>query len=540
MRFDPTGRPPHELGPSFVPWLNVQNAPFRARGDGSAHDKAAINNAIEEMAAIVSATLGAETFGGGRVFLPRGHYSVDDITLRYGVRLCGDGAQSTKLVARSGSTAAGLVLLDTGIVAYSSIEHMTLVGDPGNTDQAGILIEAVATTQVGATQGGWWNSAIRHVVVGGFDGDGIWLHGGDDSFQNPIQFISLDHVEVDCPSTTSHALRMSGQVDHIKCLGACRFDGPGFGAGGTNILLERTVDSSGANNGDNAPHDIELIGMTTQSNSLGVEVQRAQNVWVMHNHFESLHNGVLVNTSAKNVVVADNDFANTGHDGSGTGYIVKVTNANVTVRDNYFAYGTSGGFGQPDSHYNRAGGGLLNIEGTYHRDDNGIKTVAAFLQINAASTIDVTGFNHVLVNTSGTAITTITSNYSVPGNTLAIKAHNGSIVLNSGGNIYFDSSPNRYKAPLVVPADTMVFLIRMNLSGSEIWYIVAGAENANYVRAFGCNGALPQGSASVPAPPSTGGTGVTAGAFDSAGHRDALISSVSAIRAALVANGIVA
>lgn len=537
MKFDPTGRPPHELGPSFVPWLNVQNAPFRARGDGSTHDKIAINNAIEEMAATVPSSAG-ETFGGGGVFLPRGHYSIDDITMQYGVRVRGEGPQATKLIARSGSAAHGMILLASGVVAYSWLEDLALIGDPGNTGQHGLYLHSDPTMQAGATQGGWWNSGLRNITVGLFDGEQIWLHGGDDSFEGPNQFLTFDHVEADCVSTSRRALRLTGQVDHLKCLGACRFDGPGFGAGGTNILLERTVDpTTFANNGDNAPHGVEFIGITCQSNSTGIEVQRAQNVTIMHNHFEALHNGVLVNTSAKNVVVANNDFANTGHDGSGTGYGVKSTNAHAIVRDNYFAYGTTGGFGQPDTHYVRDTGGLLDVQGTYHRDDNGVKTSALFLQINAASTIDVTGFNHVLVNTSATAITTITSNYSVPGNFLSVKAHNGPITLSSGGNIYFDSTPNRYKSPLIVPQDTMILFIRMNLSGSEIWYILAGAENANYVRPFGCNGATPQTSFSVPVPPSTGGTGVTAGAFDSAGHRDALIATVSALRAMAIANG---
>jgi len=55
---------------------------------------------------------------------------------------------------------------------------------------------------------------------------------------------------------------------------------------------------------------------------------------------------------------------------------------------------------------------------------------------------------------------------------------------------------------------------------------------------FGCNSKAAQTAyASGGAAPS-GGTGATAGAYDTAAHRDALITLVNNIRAALVANGI--
>jgi hypothetical protein len=55
---------------------------------------------------------------------------------------------------------------------------------------------------------------------------------------------------------------------------------------------------------------------------------------------------------------------------------------------------------------------------------------------------------------------------------------------------------------------------------------------------LGVNGASPQTAYVSTAPPATGGTGVTAGAFDSAIHRDALITAVANIITALKNNGI--
>jgi hypothetical protein len=79
------------------------------------------------------------------------------------------------------------------------------------------------------------------------------------------------------------------------------------------------------------------------------------------------------------------------------------------------------------------------------------------------------------------------------------------------------------------------------------------------VSAFGCNGAAPQtavakiaAAAITAVTPPAGGTGATAGAYDTAAHRDAMIASLTAtqvdvaailarlnvIQTALAANGI--
>lgn len=56
---------------------------------------------------------------------------------------------------------------------------------------------------------------------------------------------------------------------------------------------------------------------------------------------------------------------------------------------------------------------------------------------------------------------------------------------------------------------------------------------------FGCNGAVPQTCVVVGAAAPAGGTGATAGAYDTAAHRDSLILLVNNIHAALIANGII-
>lgn len=58
------------------------------------------------------------------------------------------------------------------------------------------------------------------------------------------------------------------------------------------------------------------------------------------------------------------------------------------------------------------------------------------------------------------------------------------------------------------------------------------------VGAFGANGTPPQTPVASGGAAPAGGTGATAGAYDTAAHRDALIALVNTMRTALIACGI--
>jgi hypothetical protein len=55
---------------------------------------------------------------------------------------------------------------------------------------------------------------------------------------------------------------------------------------------------------------------------------------------------------------------------------------------------------------------------------------------------------------------------------------------------------------------------------------------------FGCNAATAQAAYIVGAAAPAGGAGATAGAYDTAAHRDAMIALVNNMRTALINNGI--
>lgn len=453
---------------SPLPWIEVD-----AR---TGNDTTRIQAAIDQMAATVPLAAG-ETIGGGIVLLTSPAYVAEGLVLKYGVHVVGLGQQATKIRPPStGSTAAAVWLQDDGIVAYASIRSMSILGR-GRAGMHGIYFHAVETVQAGFTQGGLWNSTFSDLLVSGFVGEGIWFHGGGDNFLAPIQFINLDQVEVECPSTSYRALRLSGECNQVKCIGPCRFDGPGQASGGTCVLLERTVTTGGVNNGDIAPDIIEFDLASFQSNTRGATVERAQNVLFTLCHFEGLSEGVYVDISANNVLVDHCDFANVGHVPTAlTGFGVKVNGGNAIAQNNSFAY--SSPTLAADVHYtrNNLGSGTFQLIGT-HTDSTGLRTSGITRQMNAAATLDVTGFETVYVNTSATPITTITS--SAPtGRFLTLKAHNGTIILASGGNLYFDSG-FQWTSPLTVVQDSCIVLQRFDLE--EQWHMVAGIPNGTSV-----------------------------------------------------------
>ncbi len=128
--------------------LNVKNAPFNAKGDGSADDYGAIQQAIDSAGA------------GDTVYLPAGTYKIgDNIRRLSGKRLLGAGMEQTKITTHSAfanATYAEMFYIDRS--ADFAMGEMTL--DAGaypkgkvfrGRDMDNGTIENVRFTQVGST-----------------------------------------------------------------------------------------------------------------------------------------------------------------------------------------------------------------------------------------------------------------------------------------------------------------------------------------------------------------------------------------------------
>jgi hypothetical protein len=87
------GATPGNLIPGTPPFINVKDPPYSAKGDGSTDDTAAIQSAIDAVAATVS------NAAGGTVFFPKGTYMVSTasgspLQIYANVRLLGQGKAS--------------------------------------------------------------------------------------------------------------------------------------------------------------------------------------------------------------------------------------------------------------------------------------------------------------------------------------------------------------------------------------------------------------------------------------------------------------
>lgn len=430
--------------------INVKD--YGATGDGTTDDTKAVQDAINDA---------NSSEGGGVVFVPRGKYSVTNLTARAYVTLRGAGRYRTTLVARP-STAVGLVQFPVGMVQSFYLEDLAL--SPGtipNARQHAVYAQAVGDGGA-PNQGGWWYGGIRRVRINRFDGHGLWLRGGGADFLKPHQFLAFEGVEIFAgPNAAARALYLSGQVGQV-IFTSCQFDGNGQGVIGTGMSIEvrREVDDAGTFISDIAPYSIEFLNCTIQANALGARIERASGVKFNNCWFEDLKSGVLFETSVEMGVVEGCNFSDTGSDG-GKGFGIKVgVTSFVTAMGNRFA-GTYDKALVADS-----ASGSFFLKG--NRSNQSPMATAGLTKQPpvSAGTVDIQGSTTAIISGSP-AIASITSRHA-PGEPIYLRAWMADFTIISGGNI----SLGNKVSPLTIPTGALVTLVRMDL-GATNWSIVS-------------------------------------------------------------------
>ncbi len=457
--FDPTGRPPGELNTAPTN-LEIQYVrPFSDFGRvGTADDTAIIQDALDWTSS-VNGTDGTAKVAVGQ----KGIFAVDGLVIKHGARVACPGQTATLFTPVASPAAAGLIMLDSGPVQNVELSGFAIDMSISPAQHA-ILLKADPIFISGATQGGFWDSALRRIKITGCTGESIWFWGGDDSHEGPHQFITLDKVHVVSSSTTRRALRLTGQVGQLWATPDCVFDGLSRTTAGENILIQRTVDSSEVNNGDASPYSIWLP-CSIQSRHRLVTVERGVGIYFDYAHFEQAVEGVQVDVSSNFVSVEKATWGVVGCQTLGSpstansGFCVRSDNGLVVVGSNNFG-------GDVDNHYVRRFSGNMVLNGG-DTDSNGMKfkgvTLAA---MTAASTLTTALYDHVFVNGSTTVINTLTSDLPI-GATLSVRANGGSIVIGTSGNI--DTLP--WRGPLTVPQDSTITFRRNDLSG--VWKVLS-------------------------------------------------------------------
>jgi hypothetical protein len=457
MAFDPTGRPSKEIQPA----RDILVRPFSDFGRvGTSDDTDTIQRAIDASAV------------GGFAVGQDGDFEVNGLVIKNGSRLRCPGVGLTNIITRPASSEEQLIAMPDDVLQNVELSGFALRGVVAG--QHAVRLRAIPGTATGFLQGGLWYFRFKDLEVTDFTGEGIWLDGygnatGDPAaFRGPIQFGTFENVRVFCAAADKRALRLSGQVGQIGFDEACQFDnGPSDGTiDGTeeNILIERAVNLDESLNSDMAPYSILFKGVTCQGNTRGVTIQRASSVTFLGGHFENLYEGIQNEVSAFGTIVDGVEFSNVGYRGDGSGFGVRNSGGLVIARGNRFF--SSSPAVACETHYVSQFNQEIRLDGRHH-DDSGIRTSGLTRSAIASTpTLDVGGFRDIWVNgPESTPIDTIDSVLG-PGETITLRANGGHIVLAPGGNL--DISP--WRAPLRVPSDASVTLMRTDLSG--VWRVI--------------------------------------------------------------------
>jgi hypothetical protein len=384
------------------------------------------------------------SYTGGIVQIGAGAF-VEDVTWEPRVRLRGRGQDLTIIQTPPGSVNKGVVRIDpTQPVIFGALERVTLQAN-GNTGQHGLYVEGTTDTGNGS---GLWYSQVRHVMIRGFDGHGIWIRGGGLTTARPNQFLTLEDV-VSFASTTHYALMMSGQVGQV-IVDNCDLEGPGKGTGLMNFKLCRQCsDDFGATVlSAQAPYAVTFNRLTDQNSALAGMVSVAQDVTFNGPHVESCTLG-FDSDGAAHASIRDGQFGATG-DGGG-GWALRSGSACVWELDDCDPGGATQSWITASGTINaRNNSPTANYKGAGHT-----------LQVATAAALTAAAYRTFLVNGDAgvTAIATINSNAN-PGELLFLNCNGGGgFALATGGNINLGS----HASPLLIPAGSTATLVRMDL-----------------------------------------------------------------------------
>jgi hypothetical protein len=321
--------------PDPVEWANgiikpaiddIHNRLEAVTQTGRVQSAVAPNTGTDVTSALQAEIDALSAIGGGILELGAGTYRVAGLELKYRTSIRGVGMRSTILEAVAGSTATGVILMNTGYAQGTFIENLGLQGVPGNTVQRGV--DMIATPIAPDNNGGWWMGGMRDVWIQGFKGDGIRLEGGPaiaSSYLLPHQFLIFEQVFVFAGGPDAHALFQSGQVGQITFIGG-EYDGSG-----------RTTSTKAAVWLNTDGYAITFIGTTFQSAPVGLKIQGARPVSLEGCYFEDVGSGITVE-SAEAVSVVGGQMSNV-HNGSGTGVAISSQTGSHVVAIGVFIQG---------------------------------------------------------------------------------------------------------------------------------------------------------------------------------------------------------
>ncbi|WP_242486405.1 hypothetical protein [Pseudomonas sp. TH03] len=392
---------------------------------------------------------------GYEIELPDGVLNAQYIELVDGTRAIGKGhiagRQDTRqwsgtVIRALASAHTQFVRMQEGKIRGVLLEGFTLAGDyVHNPLQDGISLEG----KVSGPDGGLWDFELRRLFVKGFAGDGLRLVGGYKNTQAPIQFGLVDHVLIERPLAKSRGLVLMGQCEHIE-FDECRFDGVyGLGSVGVGSYIGRFNPAY-----DIRPNNITFTNPSFQRASVGIDIDRCENIVMIAPWFETVITAVRQNNSSSGLELIAPRFANvvTGLD-CGKNCMASIRSPIVAGSMSNLVVGKNHGGVRLDSP-SKAGVGTTGVHST--------------VSFNAGRGLEVKA--HAFVNVEfGPGLTIDTINgYHMPGETLTLLVSSNPVRFISGGNLALG---NQGPFKVLAPGSAITF-IRTDAPGVAAWQCI--------------------------------------------------------------------
>lgn len=351
-------------------------------------------------------------------------YTVNQITLRNGLKIIGMGGTETTLQSVNGNNPV-FVLPQANYAQAANVQlsGFQLKGSTGNTSEDGFFLDTSSTFSSGL-----WYSSFKDIYIDGFAGVALHVRGPSNNFGALTQWVLFDNIVVFRTRGGGNALRLEGGVFELRFVN-CQFDGSGMGDG-ANVY----IGGIGAGVGG-YPWSIVFEGLVSQQAAVAVQIDGALNLTFRESHHESLWGGYQINFThnipTAGLTISDASFANVGVN-NGSGYILNV----ATTRASQINFTHNQVLGTPDSIVKST-----NLASVIYQDNgsggtNSPVPVSSGITTNLspASTVSIQGVHSVGLSSSTTPISTIQSSLG-PGETVTFFAFNGPFILASGGNI---------------------------------------------------------------------------------------------------------
>jgi hypothetical protein len=350
-------------------------------------------------------------------------FTVNQITLRNGLKIIGMGGTETALQSVNGNNP--VFVLPQGNYASAAnvaLSGFQLRGSAGNTSEDAFFLDTSSTFSSGL-----WYSTFDDINMAGFAGIALHIRGPNTNFGSLTQWVQFTNLVVYRTPGGANALRLEGGAFELRFVN-CEFDGQATGDG-TNIYLGGLAGGIGA-----YPWSITFEGLVSQRAATAVQIDGGLNLTFRGSHHEQLWGAYQINFTrgirTDGVTISESSFASDVGNNAGAGYILNVT----TTLASQINFTHNQMLGTPDSVVNNTNLASVSYQDNGSGGTNVPITSGITTALPSGQTINIQGSHSIGLAPSSNPVSTIQSSLG-PGETVTFLASFGPVTFASGGNI---------------------------------------------------------------------------------------------------------